>query len=251
MLEKLYEAIDANVLTDELKESLALQFNEAVEAKAQTLAEELASEKISSVIDDMTERVEKLEASKEDEVAAIKESLEKEYSDKEAELTESIDTMLEKAIEEFVLESKVTLEESAKTAQAELLVEAVNSALVAAGVEITTILEAKDASSSEAKLAESIEKYDALMSKTIGLEKEVDDLVKLGVIAELKEGMTLVESEKFEKLAGIVEFSKDEAYVNSLKMIKESVVGTVEKKEEVLEESTEKKISSAIDQRFL
>jgi len=251
MLEKLYEAIDANVLTDEMKDSLALQFNEAVEAKAQTLAEELASEKISAVIDDMTERVEKLEALKEDEIAAIKESLEKEYSDKEAALTESIDTLLDKAIEEFVLESKVTLEESAKTAQAELLVEAVNSALVAAGVEITTILEAKDASSSEAKLAESIEKYDALMSKTIGLEKEVDNLVKLGVIAELKEGMTLVESEKFEKLAGIVDFSKDESYVNSLKMIKESVVGAVEKKEEVLEESTEKKISSAIDKRFL
>jgi hypothetical protein len=251
MLTKLFEALDEKVFTAEMKESMEVQFNEAVEAKAQTLAEELASEKISEVIDSMTERVELLEAKQEDAIAEVKATLEEEFAEKETAIVESIDKYLDKAIAEFIAEAQAELAESVKSEKAELVIDALSAMMVAAGVEVSKIVEAKEESEIETKLAESIAKYDALVEETIAKDKEIDDLIKIGVIGELKEGLTLVESEKFEKLAGLVEFSKDASYAEALQTIKESIK-TSEAKEEILDEAVvEKTKLSSIDPRFV
>jgi hypothetical protein len=251
MLTKLFEALDEKVFTAEMKESMEVQFNEAVEAKAQTLAEEIASEKISEVIDSMTERVELLEAKQEDAIAEAKALIEAEFAEKETAIIESIDKYLDKAIEEFVTEAEAELAESVKSEKADLVIDALSAMMVAAGVEVSKIVEAKEESEIETKLAESIAKYDALVEETLSKDKEIDDLIKIGVIGELKEGLTLVESEKFEKLAGLVEFSKDASYAEALQTIKESVK-TSKAKEEILDESViEKKKLSSIDPRFV
>jgi len=64
----------------------------------------------------------------------------------------------------------------------------------------------------------------------------------MGTISELKEGLSIVEAEKFVKLADLVEFSKDESFVAKLETIKETVLGSkvdVESDEEILDESAE------------
>ena len=63
------------------------------------------------------------------------------------------------------------------------------------------------------------EKYDALVEENIKLNEENSNLIQLGVIYDLKEGLSLVESEKFDKLAKLVEFTKDQTYVEKLNTI--------------------------------
>jgi Asp-tRNA(Asn)/Glu-tRNA(Gln) amidotransferase C subunit len=67
----------------------------------------------------------------------------------------------------------------------------------------------------------------------------------MGIIAEMKEGLSIVEAEKFEKLANLVEFTKDEAFAEKLTVIKESVIGAVEAKEEVVTESVVEAVKPA------
>ena len=50
-----------------------------------------------------------------------------------------------------------------------------------------------------------------------------EKLLKSGIILELKEGLSLVEAQKFERLANIVDFSSSEKYLEKLQTIKESV----------------------------
>jgi hypothetical protein len=118
-----------------------------------------------------------------------------------------------------------------------MIIEAFDSMLTATGVEVAKIVEAKDDSAVENKLEESVAKYDSLVEELIALKDENETLIKMGVISELKEGLSIVEAEKFVKLAGLVEFTKDEAFAEKLETIKESVKGAVEAKEEELTET--------------
>lgn len=210
MIEKLFESLDEKVFTDELKESLSTAFNEAVETKSVELAEAKVAEK-------ETELQEAFDAQKEEML--------KEAAEKEEALLEQVDAYLEKVVDDFMVEAKEQLGESIKAEKADLMVEAFESMLVAGGVNVAKIVEAKEDGSVEAKLEESVAKYDVLVEENISLEKENENLIKMGVIAEMKEGLSIVESEKFTKLAAIVEFSKDEEYANKLETIKESVKG--------------------------
>lgn len=216
-LEKLFESLDEKVFTPELKESLETQFNEAVETKATVIAEEKINDEIESLNEKANDHIDLLEEKSQEYIEA-----------KQEELVESLDKYLERVIEEFVSEAKTALDESAKSDKADMIIEAFDSMLTAVGVDVANIVEAKDNNDVQSKLDETIEKYDNLIEENINMKEENDKLIKMGVISEMKEGLSIVESEKFEKLADIVEFSKDEDYAVKLQTIKESVKGTVE-----------------------
>ena len=227
-LNKLFESLDEKVFTTELKESLEAQFNEAVEAKAAAIAEARIEAEITSLNEKSEQHIEFLNEKAEEYVEM-----------KKSEMIDSLDKYLDRVVEEFVAEAQATLDESLKSEKADMIIEAFDSMLIAAGVEVSKIVEAKDDSAVEKKLAESVEKYDSLIEENIALKEENDALVKMGVIAEMKEGLSIVESEKFVKLANLVEFSKDEAYAQKLETIKESVQSAGETREEKLEEKVE------------
>ena len=69
------------------------------------------------------------------------------------------------------------------------------------------------------------------------VNEENSNLIQLGVIYDLKEGLSLVESEKFDKLAKLVEFTKDQTYVEKLNTIKESIKGAADVKDDKLDET--------------
>lgn len=222
MLEKLFESLDEKVFTSELKSNLEAQFNEAVEAQVIVLAEQ---------------RIEEKTVELEEKAEEYKAILEQEMKEKEANLLDQIDAYLEKVVEEFIAESKGALDESIKTEKADMIIEAMEAMLVTTGVEISKIVEAKDATDAEVKLAESVAKYDAVIEENIKLEKENAKLLKMGVIAEMKEGLNIIDAEKFSKLAELVEFTNNESYIKKLEVIKESV-----KTSEVQKEKEEEKI---------
>lgn len=228
MLEKLFESLDEKVFTAELKEALEAQFNEAVETKAALIAEA----KIADAVEELNEK-------NEAHVDFLNEKAEEYIENVKSEMVESLDKYLERVVEEFMAEAKSALDESVKNEKADMIIEAFDAMLIATGVEVAKIVEAKEDDAVEKKLEESVAKYDSLIEEVIALKEENETLIKMGVIAEMKEGLSLVEAEKFEKLAAIVEFSKDEVFASKLETIKESVKGTVETKEEKIEESVE------------
>lgn len=238
-ISKLFESLDDKVFTADLKESLEIQFNEAVELKVQELVEAktLALE-------------EKAEEYAEMKVGMIEEKAEEFVEKKMQELSESVERYLDRIIEDFINESKEKLEESIKSEQSEMIIEAFDSLLVATGVELSKIVEAKEENDVKSKLEESIKKYDNLIEENISLKEENDKLVKLGIINEMKEGLSLLESEKFEKAASIVDFSRDNSYVDKLEIIKESILGTVEPKKEEKEVIVESVKESKIENDF-
>jgi len=238
MFTKLFESLDEKVFTPELKESLEAQFNEAVEAKAAIMAEARIEEEIDSLNEKSEQHIDFLNEKAEEYVEMQK-----------AEMLESLDKYLDRIVNDFMTEASDSLEESIKSEKADMVIEGFDAMLVATGVEISKIVEAKDTTGVEAKLAESVEKYDSLIDENIALKEENDKLIKMGVITEMKEGLSIVEAEKFEKLAALVEFSKDEAFKEKLELIKENVLGKVE--EQTLEEDDKTKDEDADWKRFV
>lgn len=220
-LGKLFESLDEKVFTPELKESLETQFNEAVETKATIIAEARVEEQIEQLNEKSEEHIEFLNEKAEEFVELQKQ-----------EMVEAVDKYLERVVDDFMNEAQESLDESVKSEKADMIIEAFDSMLVATGVEVSKIVESKDESSVEKQLSESVEKYDSLVEENINLKAENEKLIKMGIISEMKEGLSLVESEKFEKLADLVEFSSDDKFMEKLETIKESVKGAVEDKQD-------------------
>jgi hypothetical protein len=223
MLERIFESLDEKVFTPELKKALEAQFNEAVETKAESIAEATIEEEIDSLNEKAEQHVEFLNKKAEEYITM-----------KQAEMVESLDKYLERVVDKFIAEAKDLLAESVKSEKADMIIEAFDAMLVATGVQVAKIVEAKDETAIETKLVESTAKYDALVEENIALSEENKKIIKMGVISELKEGLSLVEAEKFEKLAELVEFSKSGEFLTKLTTIKESVKGTADIKGEKL-----------------
>lgn len=279
-MNELLESLDASIFTSELKEAINAHFEIAVKDMNEAFVVEKTAEleveyanKIEEKIQELEEKAEEymagLEAGtaeKEAELAAkieeydakivendakveehklfLDEKAEEYISIKLEEMLDNVDKYLDRIIEEFIDEASEKLDESLKSEKADMIIEAFDAMLVATGVEVSKIVEAKDETEAEAKLAESIEKYDALVEENISLKETNEKLLKSGIILELKEGLSLVEAQKFERLANIVDFSSSEKYLEKLQTIKESVKAkqNVEKPEEKIEEKVEEPI---------
>ena len=222
MLEKLLESLDKEVFTAEMVESIMAQFNEAVETKAKEIADAELTEAIETAVNEALEAKEK----------ELEEKAEAYNDAKLAEINESLDLYLGKVVDEFILESKDRMNESLKAEKADMIIESFEAMITMGAVDVMKIAEAKDLSYADAKLSESVTKYDDLMTNYLSLQKDNETLAKLGVINEMKEGLSLVESKKFETLASLVPFSKSDKYAEDLEVIKESVKGSVETKVE-------------------
>lgn len=236
MLEKLLESLDKEVYSAEMLEDIQNQFNEAVVSKADELSEKFIAEALESKTAEIEAKAnEYISEMLESKTAEIEEKSKTELAEKLAEINENLNLFLDKVIEEFVVESKEKLNESLKSAKADMIIEAYDAMITAGSLDVAKIVEAKDSSAVERKLSESVEKYDALMLEHLELKKEKEQLIKTGIIMEMKEGLSLVESKKFEKLAEMVPFSQDEKFMERLTVIKESVSGVSEK--EIITES--------------
>ena len=241
MLETLLESLDKDVFSAEMVEALVVQFNEAVETKAKEIADAGLTEAIETAVNEALEAKEKeLEEKAEGYILEALEAKEKELEEKAeayndaklAEINESLDLYLGKVVDEFILESKDRMNESLKAEKADMIIESFEAMITMGAVDVMKIAEAKDLSYADAKLSESVTKYDELMTNYLSLQKDNETLAKLGVINEMKEGLSLVESKKFETLASLVPFSKSDKYAEDLEVIKESVKGSVETKVE-------------------
>ena len=254
-LEKLFESLDEKVFTPELKDSLQETFDAAV-IEAAKVSEDEINEKVETLaevkaVEMIAEKVEDKISELEEKAEEFQKVLEEEAKEKEDTLLDQVDLYLEKVVEDFITEAQETLDESLKAEKADMIIDAMDAMIVATGTDILKISEAKDETDAELKLAESIKKYDELMEENLTLEKEKSAMMKMGVIAEMKADLNVVEADKFEKLAELVDFSYDSSYVEKLETLKESlgtskIVEKVEDKKEDKQEKLDEKVEDKV-----
>jgi len=199
MSEKLFEDLG---LEDEKASQLEEAFDKAVMAKSVEL---------------METQVEKLVEEKE-------EILKEEYQEKIENLEDTLDGYMTSVVEEFVAENAPIYEAQINEEKTKALLEHFDAMLKIAGIDMLDIQEAKDDSSLEAQNEALSEKIDRMQDELIEARREADRYLKAGIIAEMSADLSDVEASKFEKLATLVAFAKDDKYVASLETIKESII---------------------------
>ena len=221
------QILESLEIADETKVALQESFDAAVLKEAVVLAE-----------------------SKED---AYEEYMLAQMTEMKADLEDTLDAYLEKVVEQFVEDNTFAIDESVKSEKYDAVLEGFNSLMIATGVEIAQIAEAKE-EEDEAVLAESEEEdesasemADKLMGEVIELKEKNAELLKTGLVKESMEDMTVVQKDKFLKLAQVVEFdaSAPVDFINKMDTLVESVKGEVatvvaekvEVKEEVIVEA--------------
>ena len=219
-MKQILESLD---ISEEIKEELSESFDAAVLVEAVKLAE-----------------------SKEE---AYEEYMMAQLEEMKAELEDTLDAYLEKVVEQFVEDNTFAIEESIKSEKYDAVLEGFNSLMIATGVEIAQIAEAKE--EIEGETNESAEALaDKLMEENMELKERNAELLKTGLVKESAEDMTAVQRDKFLKLARVIEFDENNPvdFIEKMDTLVESVKGekvVAEKAQKVEEKMIVENVGSA------
>lgn len=151
---------------------------------------------------------------------------------------DTMDMFLNRVVEEYLEDNRLVAENALQEAKISALLEGFESLLSTGAVQIQEIGQEEKSESDEVKeLKESIVK---LIKENDAMKKTNANLIREGIVAQMTEGMSAVEMDKFEKLAKVVSFNESniDTYTQSLKSIKDSVVSSnVADEETVVTES--------------
>ena len=211
-MNELFESMN---IDKEKQVALAEAFDKAVIKKSTELMEEVVEKQV------------------EEKVETIKE----EYNEKVSLLEDSLDGYLDTVVEEFVQENAPSYEAQINDEKAKTLLEMFDQMVKVVGMDMLEIQEAKSArdqemlESSDLYIAEEkvenlSEKVEDLNNRLVESRREADKFLKSGLINELKEGLTILEGEKFEKLADLVPFERSSSYMDKLETLKESIMSS-------------------------
>ena len=249
----------ANVVADEkvneketeLNEKFKNELNEKTEnliTQAEEYAKLYADEKVNEKVkelkakfkEELNEHTEQLiqqgeeyaKYVREEERKAINEHINKlnelaeEYVDMTCkEIIENLDMYAENVINEFINDYKDKLDMKVNESNTNVILDMFSTLCLKTGIGLKEINEAK-AEKDNAKKEEDadlLERYNKEVNENIRLRKENNNLIKAGIINEMKDGLTILQAQKFEKIAETIDFTRDENFINKLKSIKENI----------------------------
>ncbi len=164
-------------------------------------------------------------------VAEKVEILEEEYTEKITLLEDSLDGYLDTVVEEFISENAPQYEAQISDEKTKTLLELFDNMISVAGVDMLTINEGKidrDDAEYEASAEYQVEALESkladMVDKLVESNRSADKYLQAGIIAETKDGLSLLESDKFEKLAAMIPFEKSGSYLDKLEAIKETII---------------------------
>jgi hypothetical protein len=156
-------------------------------------------------------------------------------------VVEKVDDYLNYVVEQWMTENELAIERGLKGEIAEDFISGLKGLFEDHYIDVPDekydILEAN-----LTKIEELEDKLNKQMEENVQLKKAKGELVKESMIADVADGMTDTETEKFQSLVDDVEFSDEESYKEKLQTIKESYFGSDEVKaqdETLTEEGTE------------
>ena len=260
---------DEVVAEEETSEVVEETADEEVVEETETVAEFdieedvnalLAGEELSEEFQEKAKTI--FEAAITSRVAAIKESLETEYSEKlaeetegvKAELNERVDSYLEYVADEWFTENQLAVEQGLKTEMSESFLSGMKSLFEDHYV---TIPEEKYdvLNSMVEKLDEMEDKLNEQINKNVALNKRLSESAADVILADVSEGLAVSQKDKLHSLAENVEFDSEDKYREKLETLRESYFpanpGTPKDKPENLSEGTasepQKQVSSSME----
>ena len=203
--------VDGEELSEEFKTKAATIFESAVKSKVRAELEKIQEEN-DKVIEEMAEST---------------------IND----MTEKVDDYLNYVVEQWMEENQLAIERGLKGEIAEDFISGLKNLFEDHYIDVPDekydILEAN-----LTKIEELEEKLNKQIEENVQLRKAKGELVKESMIADVANGMTDTETEKFQSLVEDVEFSDEESYTEKLQTIKESYFGTQEVLTEDASETT-------------
>ena len=166
-------------------------------------------------------------------------------------MVEKVDDYLNYVVEQWMSENELAIERGLKGEIAEDFISGLKGLFEDHYIDVPDekydILEAN-----LTKIEELEDKLNKQMEENVQLRKAKGELVKESLIADVADGMTDTETEKFQSLVDDVEFSDEDSYKEKLQTIKESYFGTgkVEAKETetLTEEGSEEEVQEVSGQ---
>ena len=202
--------VDGEELSEEFKTKAATIFESAVKSKVRTELERIQEEN-DKVIEEMAEQT-------------------------MTDLVEKVDDYMNYVVEQWMEDNQLAIERGLKGEIAEDFISGLKNLFEDHYIDVPDekydILEAN-----LTKIEELEEKLNKQIEENIQLKKAKGELVKESMIADIADGMTDTETEKFQSLVEDVEFSDEDSYKEKIQTIKESYFGAEkEVKTEVLTE---------------
>merc|ERR1712164_217684 len=148
-----------------------------------------------------------------------------EVSKAKTDLVEKVDAYMNYVVNEWMKENELAIEKGIKGEIAEDFISGLKNLFEDHYIDVPDekydILEAN-----LSKIEELEEKLNKQIEENVQLKKAKGELVKESLIADVADGMTDTETEKFQNLVGDLEFSDEESYTEKLQTIKESYFGS-------------------------
>lgn len=252
-LEKLFESVDENVLTPELKQSLEESFNEAVEIKSQELADQIVSEKINALNEhcdnykaQLDEEVEQAKS----EIQAEKASLNEEFQKKCAELNEHVSNYMDNVVDELVSEHAEKLEECVKDSKCNALDEMFGTMLKTAGINMADIL-AEHANDNSNKLSEMSDKLNDALARVCELEEKLSEAregnasnLYDAIVESFSKDLTIMQASKFATRAATLDVADFADAMTKLSELKSRIVEECSDKDEDDEDNEDAEVKS-------
>ena len=224
--ESIEQVVDSLDVSDDVSALVeGEELSEEFKSKAATIFEAAVKTKVRAELENMQEENDKI----------IEEMAESTIND----MTEKVDDYLNYVVEQWMEENQLAIERGLKGEIAEDFISGLKNLFEDHYIDVPDekydILEAN-----LSKIEELEEKLNKQIEENVQLKKAKGELVKESLIADVADGMTDTETEKFQNLVGDVEFSDEESYTEKLQTIKESYFGSKEVlTEEAPETSTE------------
>lgn len=246
-LEKLFESLDENVFTPALKDELTATFNEAVEKKAKVIADDEIQTRLAEINEKAESYKSYLQNEQKQYVEKINEKAE-EYTDLyKEELLSKLDQYLSVIAENFVKDANESLKSNLNEHKMKALDGLFTSMCRVTGVDALGIIKeskrlVNDKGESLTKQVNSLTESIFKLNDKIKKQKStINELLKMGVISQIGEGLTLIQRDKFERLAESIAFTNDKRYVRQLEQLRDTVKGVSE--ENRVSESKKTKLS--------
>ncbi len=195
--------VDGEELSEEFKTKAATIFESAVKSKVRVELEKIQEEN-DKVMEDLAEST-------------------------MGDLVEKVDDYMNYVVEQWMEDNQLAIERGLKGEIAEDFISGLKNLFEDHYIDVPDekydILE-----SNLTKIEELEEKLNKQIEENVQLRKAKGELVKESMIADIANGMTDTETEKFQNLVEDVEFSDEDSYKEKLQTIRESYFGTTEVK---------------------
>ena len=233
MLEQFKEVL-GEAFTDDLQEELESKIESLIESKASILADQK--------IEEETLRLNDLCESYKNE---IKEDAIKFVDGRLESLNSIIEKYIDKTVNSFISEHEDIFAVTEADYKNNFILDSLANACTMAGVSAQKIAESVENQNPEKTISENnkmlktLAAMQKLEEEKSNLLKENQKLIKMGIIAELKEGLEGEAAVKFERCANNVVFERSSRYINKLEYLKQAIIDEAKLAEKCHEEPEE------------